>query len=203
MSTSTHSEEQQQPNGYPGKSKLMPNGKSHESQVTSNNTGSSCSECGVCDETFLAEGQPPFLKFVVDMNQNSAIVPDLLDPSNQNGIPFIDDCFIPAPSESGQEFDPELFDSILTTGNDILARLESTSSTGGSVTSPIEVTVEEGRGGGVTGEQVEWGSVAQSGELSGQGKKIIYRIKEQGIELIQALVLPVSIIHCHWLGPTV
>ena len=96
--------------------------------------------------------EDPFYNFD-EMGENSLGVQSVLDPSNPNAIPFFDDCFSvsPPPSfsqldeeEEGGEgvgfgggvvakFDPDLFNSILTTGDDILARLESTSSASGSV----------------------------------------------------------------------
>ncbi len=118
--------------------------------------GSFDGEC-VYDQSVLMED--PFYNFN-EMSDQSLAIQSVLDPSNPNSIPFFDECFsvTPPPSfsqldeeeEEGEglvggmaEFDPELFNSILTTGNDILARLESTSSTSGSVGS-----FETGGGGG-------------------------------------------------------
>ena len=117
------------------------------------------------DQSVLMED--PFYNFeeMSDNNPNISIQ-SVLDPSNPNSIPFFDECFsvTPPPSfsqleeeteEGGagfgvgggvSEFDPELFNSILTTGDDILARLESTSSASGSVGS-----FEAGVGGNFEG----------------------------------------------------
>ena len=127
VSTSHSIEGQQQLNGFPGKSELISNGISHDNHMTSSNTGtnSSGSECGVYDTTLLEEDA--FYSF--DENDpKSLAVQSVLDPLNSNAFPIIDGCFIPDDmSGEGQDFDPVLFDSILSTGNEILASLESTS----------------------------------------------------------------------------
>ena len=90
--------------------------------------------------------EDPFYNFE-ELGDRSLGIQSILDPSNPNAIPFFDDCFTGTPPppfaeqvegeegligmEGVAEFDAELFNSILTTGDDILARLESTSSASG------------------------------------------------------------------------
>ena len=93
---------------------------------------------GRYDQGLLMED--PFYNFE-EMGESSLAVQSLLDPSNPNAIPFFDTCLIGDGAAmcrlGGSEFNPELFDSILSSGDAILARLESTSGsvTPGSVTS--------------------------------------------------------------------
>ena len=127
--SSIHSSDPQQPNGYLGKPVgLLPQPTSHDGHMTQ---GSS-----EYDQAALVED--PFYNFS-DMGESS--IQAVLDPGNPNSISFIDENFIPVGnvgSESGEipvgsEFNPELFNSILSTGDEILSRLESGSATSGSL----------------------------------------------------------------------
>lgn len=148
--------EAQKPNGFLGKSEVistMTAPSSHDNHMTSDNTGTSDGECAVYDQTMLMED--PFYNFD-EMGQNSIAVQSILDPSNPNAIPFLDDCYSEGViSEVGTEFNPELFNSILSTGDSILARLESASSATSGSLSPFESPVAMGEGGAGGGAVVE------------------------------------------------
>lgn len=171
------------PNGVSHDNRITPDDMSHDSQVTSPNnnttttttyTGSSGSEIAVYDEAM----QDPFYNFS-EGGIGSAGMLEAMDPLNPNSIPY-DDCFEP---ENDQTFDPELFDSILSTGRDILSRYESTSSIGSgggresavSFELPVEgleaaKEVEEGRGseGGSEGEEV---TATTRTEMTAEGER--------------------------------
>lgn len=83
-----------------------------------NSNSSSSGDFAIFDETFLVEDQ--FYNFGNLGNGDSCdSLVGVFDPSNPDSIPFSD---IPVP---GQGFDPDLFNSILSTGDDILAKLDS------------------------------------------------------------------------------
>lgn len=155
---STQQDTQQLSNGFlpgGGMSDTPPSSStSHDSHMTNNNitTGSSDgSECAIFDQSVLVED--PFYNFD-ELGQSSAAVQSILDPHNPNAIPFFDDCFGDSLEDpGGSNFDPDLFNSILSTGDDLLARLESTSSSmsGGGGVASFELPLDErmGVGGGV------------------------------------------------------
>ena len=137
----------------------MTNNSTHNTTTCS--TGG---ECAIIDQGVLVED--PFYNFD-ELGQSSAAVQSILDPHNPNAIPFFDDCFGDSTEDpEGSNFDPDLFNSILSTGDDILARLESSSSTmseGGGVAS-FELPLDEGvgRGGVEMGEAGEAGFSPES-----------------------------------------
>ena len=157
----------QQPNGFLGKPPGGHISSSRDDHMT-NSSG------GVEDGLLLED---PFYNFS-EMDQDSMAV---LDPSDPNSIPFLDDSFMDIPAKdvgsefnvgsefgTGSEvnpeasaFNPDLFNSILSTGDEILARLESTSSVAsGSVTSSSDHTSR----GGVSVGGASRGSEGEAGE---------------------------------------
>ena len=129
-----HSHHQGQ-NGFIGKPDVVMNGTSHDMSTSSisgssNDSGrdlgssdgnTSGDNFAVFDENLLVED--PFYNFG-DLGQSSDAMQMMLDPSNPDSIPFSDIPF------QGQEFDPELFNSILSTGDDILASLDGQPASG-------------------------------------------------------------------------
>lgn len=102
------------------------------------------------DESSLIED--PFYNFN-EMGESSEAIQSLLDPLNPNGIPFTDDYFeSPSPDEGNVDFDPELFDSILSTGGELLARLESSSSCSSVGVASFELPLDEG---GMAGDRAQ------------------------------------------------
>lgn len=152
--TSSFLSSDQQPNGFLGKSDMAP--VSRDSHMTQNDTGSS-EQTGDFDQTTLLED--PFYNFS-DMGQDSMAVQAILDPSNPNSISFFDDSFmddVTTENDVGSDFNPELFNTILSTGDEILARLESSSSvTSGSAESydnPLDGRRGVSVGGASSGEE--------------------------------------------------
>lgn len=144
--TPSFSADGQKPNGFIGKSDIsspspppLPS-RSHDGHMTYSNTGSS--DGAEFDLGALIED--PFYNFD-EMGQDSSAIQSILDPHNPNGIPFIDNGFADSISPvEHSEFDPDLFDSILSTENDILARLESTSSNASGGMASFELPLDEG-----------------------------------------------------------
>lgn len=138
-----HSSDPQQPNGFLGKpvGLLPPQPTSHDGHMTQDSS----------EYDQAAQLEDPFYNFS-EMGQNS--IEAVFDPANPNSISFLDENFTPAVtgSESGEvppgsEFNPELFNSILSTGDAILSRLESGSATSGSLSvGGASIGDEEGLG---------------------------------------------------------
>lgn len=152
MSTSNAFSKGQQPIGFLDKSEMTSANMSHDNHMLPNITGSSDNGCAVFDETVLLED--PFYNFD-EMDHGSMAVQSMINPSDPNSIPFYDDCFastaVPPDATGGAEFDPELFNSILSSGDDILARLSSSSASEGAGSLDVP------RDGGVAGGGAERG----------------------------------------------
>lgn len=158
----TFSAEAQKQNSFLGKSSNMTSPLSHDDHVnpydghmnpydshmspyddpygSPNKTGSSDNECAVVDQEALIED--PFYNFD-EMGQSSSAV---LDPNNPNSIPFTDNFFTDTSCMSPEgNFDPDLFNSILSSGDDLLARLESTSSNVSEGVASFELPLDDGQ----------------------------------------------------------
>ncbi len=148
-------------------SDLIPNGASHDSHVTGN---TNAGEFDAFDQVLLTGGNDPYYDFNDGVEGQSAS--HALDPSISDNIPFYEDFCV---EDSPNQFDPVLFDSILSSNDDILSRLESTSSVGSGETShPVlsyDLVVDNEGAGSGTGSELE-------GEE--EGKKEELRVTEEG-----------------------
>ena len=132
-----HHHTQLQPNGFIAKSDHFPNGGSHEHHVTGfeGERGSSHDSDALSNdlEVFDEPLTDPFYNF----DESN------LDPSSPHFVPFYDDTLTTTVMASGQEFDPELFNSILSSGDDMLTRLDKESSSGNVASFDLNVGGEE------------------------------------------------------------
>ena len=140
-----HPHQQGQQNGYvsSGRTKSpdhmtnhMTNGTHHMAKNGRTDHGSTTSSGG----DTLPDVEPALLTEDIFYNFGNLaqgiggpMSPGMFDPNDPSSIPFSD-----IPTVQGEEFDQELFDSILSSGNDILARLDSTPS--------VSLTTDEGGG---------------------------------------------------------